>query len=232
MTRKKSILIIEDEPAIRDGLTDVLVYHGYEVATADNGETGLASALSSDHDLVLLDIMLPKLDGFSVCDALRKRKPDQSVIMLTARTSDDDIVQGLRLGADDYVAKPFSVEQLVLRIAAVLRRGITVPENFGTLHLTDKTIDTENLVCSNGTAFTRREMDVLLYLQRNAGRPVPREELLHRVWGYRPDAQIETRTADIHIAKLRKKVEVDPKNPTHIITVRGAGYRLDGVQVT
>ncbi len=233
MKRKARLLIVEDEPAIRIGLTDVFVYHGYDVDVAGDGERGLSLALAGRYDLVLLDVMLPKLDGFSVCEALRSELPDQPVVMLTARVSDDDIVQGLRLGADDYVPKPFSVEQLVLRVAAVLRR--TRPfagddAGIDRIRLGDLTVDVANL---SGEAtgrppvpFTRREMDVLVFLHRHRERPVPREELLARVWGYANHQDIETRTVDIHIAKLRKKIETDPKQPVHLVTVRGAGYRL------
>ena len=228
MTDKPRILIVEDEPAIRQGLVDVLVYHGYEVGEAADGESGLQAALTDGYDLVLLDIMLPKRDGYSVCEAVREAHPDQAIIMLTARTSDADIVQGLRLGADDYVAKPFSVEQLVLRVQAVLRRTLESTSTPGTIELGALHIDPANLRDSAGTPYTRREMEVLTYLFAHTERPVPREELLHRIWGYDPEALIETRTVDIHIAKLRRKIEPDPKQPRHIVTVRGAGYRLDG----
>ena len=228
MSHKPRILIVEDEPAIRQGLVDVFVYHGFEVSEAAEGDTGLKEALSGSHDLVLLDIMLPKRDGYSICEAVREAHPDQAIIMLTARSSDDDIVQGLRLGADDYVAKPFSVEQLVLRVQAVLRRTLERSPPPSTIELGTLRIDPANLIDDAGTAYTRREMEVLTYLFAHTERPVPREELLHRIWGYDPEALIETRTVDIHIAKLRRKIEPDPKQPRHIVTVRGAGYRLDG----
>jgi two-component system response regulator RegX3 len=146
--------------------------------------------------------------------------------------SDDDIVRGLRLGADDYVAKPFSVEQLVLRIGAVLRR--TRPAAISSIVLRsaggpEVVIDTANLAATRGTesiTFTRREMEILEYLSAHTGRPVSRDELLNQVWGYAKGADIETRTVDIHIAKLRRKLETDPKEPVHLTTVRGAGYRL------
>jgi two-component system response regulator RegX3 len=230
--RKPQLLIVEDEPAILTGLTDVFVYHGYEVTAAADGEQGLALAVTGRYDLVLLDIMLPKLDGFGVCEGIRATLPDQPVIMLTARVSDDDIVQGLRLGADDYVPKPFSVEQLVLRAAAVLRRSRPVLGDAGVarIALGDLEVDVANLTAVRDgrqpVAFTRREMDVLVYLHGHRDRPVPREELLVRVWGYANHADIETRTVDIHVAKLRRKIEPDPKEPRHLVTVRGAGYRL------
>ena len=146
--------------------------------------------------------------------------------MLTAKSSDEDIVQGLTLGADDYVAKPFSVTQLVLRVQAVLRRSGLDARSEREINLNNgMVVDSENLSAGE-IVFTRREMDLLIYLAQQADRPVAREELLARVWGYANHLEIETRTVDIHIAKLRRKIETDPANPEAIVTVRGAGYRL------
>ena len=228
MTEKARILIVEDEAAIRIGLVDVFVFHGYEVDFAEHGEEGLRKSLSGLYDLILLDVMLPGINGFEICNRIRQQDRQQAVIMLTAKTSDEDIVQGLTLGADDYVAKPFSVTQLVLRVQAVLRRtGLGEQQQRQILLKNGRVIDTENL-CLEGTdcLFTRREMDVLQYLNRQKDRPVSREELLTKVWGYASDMDIETRTVDIHIAKLRRKIELDPGDPQVIVTVRGAGYRL------
>jgi len=227
---KPRILVVEDEAAIRDGLTDVLVYHGYDVEAVGDGRDGLRKALSGRYDLLLLDVMLPGCDGFAICDEVRKVDRDVSVIMLTAKTSDDDIVNGLSLGADDYVAKPFSIAQLMLRIKAVLRRSRTAAAAATHIKLAGGVeIDVRNLAGRRGTetlTFTRREMEILEYLQRNTDRPVSRDELLTRVWGYDRSADIETRTVDIHVAKLRRKIELDAKEPRNLITVRGAGYRL------
>ena len=227
MNEKARILIVEDEAAIRIGLVDVFVFHGYEVDWADHGEEGLRKSLTGLYDLILLDVMLPGMNGFDICQRIREQDRQQPVIMLTAKTSDEDIVQGLTLGADDYVAKPFSVTQLVLRVQAVLRRA-GIGEQQRKIHLDNGlVIDTENLnVIDSDTVFTRREMDVLQYLHRQSDRPVPRDELLVKVWGYASNMEIETRTVDIHIAKLRRKIETDVSNPAAIITVRGAGYRL------
>jgi two-component system response regulator RegX3 len=228
--QKPRILVVEDEAAIRDGLADVLVYHGYRVDTVADGKEGLAKALSGKYDLLLLDVMLPGRDGFSICDEVRKVDRDQPIIMLTAKTSDEDIVNGLTLGADDYVAKPFAIAQLVLRVKAVLRRSRVGVESAAKIELDgDIEIDTRNLSGRRGAealAFTRREIEILRYLQSNAERPVSRAELLTRVWGYDRTADIETRTVDIHIAKLRRKIEIDAKEPRNLVTVRGAGYRL------
>ena len=230
MPRKTRLLIVEDEIAIRTGLTDLFVFHGYEVEAAADGREGLRKALAGGYDLLLLDVMLPGVDGFEICNRVRAADPEQPIVMLTAKTSDEDIVRGLTLGADDYVAKPFSVTQLVLRVQAVLRRARTVQEDLALIRLGNGfEIDTRNLSGRRGAetlAFTRREVELLQYLAANAERPVPREELLHRVWGYARGADIETRTVDIHIAKLRRKIEPDPAEPRHLVTVRGAGYRL------
>lgn len=228
--RSISILVVEDEEAIRSGLLDVFVFHGYDVDSADNGPEGLEKALTGKFDLILLDIMLPGMDGFEICNAIRAKDRNQPIIMLTAKTSDEEIIQGLKLGADDYVAKPFSIQQLVLRIEAVLRRSRIGIEQARTISLSNNVqIDTENLTGQNGAetlTFTRREIEILSYLAANSTRPVPRDELLTKVWGYAKNLEIETRTVDIHIAKLRRKIEINPKEPAGLITVRGAGYRL------
>jgi DNA-binding response OmpR family regulator len=224
------ILVIEDEPAIRDGLADVLVFHGYTVDVAATGPEGLHKALGGCHDLILLDIMLPGVDGYEICNRIREQDRDQPIIMLTAKTSDEEIIQGLKLGADDYVSKPFSVQQLVLRVEAVLRRSKVGLEQARTISLgSGAEIDTENLSGINGSVelhFTRREIEILSYLAAHSSRPVSREELLVKVWGYARNLEIETRTVDIHIAKLRRKIEANPSEPVNLVTVRGAGYRL------
>ena len=222
-------MIVEDEEAIREGLIDVLVFHGYATDSAATGPDGLEKALTGKFDLILLDIMLPGIDGYEICDRIRAEDRNQPIIMLTAKTSDEEIVQGLKLGADDYVPKPFSIQQLVLRIEAVLRRSQVGLVQARTISLRNVSIDTENLSGRNGSeeiVFTRREIEVLAYLAQNSDRPVSREELLTKVWGYSRNLDIETRTVDIHIAKLRRKIEADPKTPENLITVRGAGYRL------
>lgn len=229
---KLSILLVEDEEAIRTGLADVLVYHGYAVEAADNGRDGMALAQTGRYDLLLLDVMLPHHSGFEICEAVRAKDPAQPIILLTARVSDEDIVTGLRLGADDYIGKPFSIEQLLLRVAAVLRRSDAGRAAARSIVLTAEghQVDTENLVGDTPAGpdqrFTRREMALLTYLHANGDRPVPREELLSKVWGYDAGADLETRTVDIHIAKLRRKLEADPKAPALLLTIRGAGYRL------
>jgi two-component system response regulator RegX3 len=232
MDTKLRILIVEDEEAIRRGLADVFLFHGYEVELAENGRTGLDLALRGKFDLILLDVMLPEIDGFTICNEIRKASREQPIILLTAKTSDDDIIAGLTLGADDYVAKPFSVRELVLRVEAVLRRTRRLGEVLPELQIGPLRIDIKNLSgCFDGSpesiSFTRREIEILEYLKQHDKRPVSRDELLAEVWGYSKTGNIETRTVDIHIAKLRRKIETDPKRPALLLTVRGEGYRLD-----
>lgn len=230
MNSAPRLLIVEDEAPIRNGLIDVFVFHGFGVDGTGDGHEGLRKALTGHYDLVLLDVMLPGVDGFDICNRIREQDRDQPIIMLTAKTSDEDIIRGLTLGADDYVAKPFSIAQLVLRVKAVLRRASGNEEALDTLVLSDRlAIDLSNLCGTRGDQplnFTRREIDLLAYLGRHASRPVSREELLSKVWGYARNLDIETRTVDIHIAKLRRKIEANPREPVNLVTVRGAGYRL------
>jgi len=229
MESKPKLLIIEDEQSILTGLIDIFVFHGFTVESSMDGRQGLNMALAGDYDAILLDVMLPSLDGFSICNEIRSVDKEQPIIMLTAKNSDDDIVTGLKLGADDYVSKPFSVEELVLRVKAVIRRSADFKDDSSELVVADGiTIDTRNLISTNNPQleFTRKEIDILRYLKRNSDRPVSREELLDKVWGYEKASNIETRTVDIHIAKIRRKIEKDPKNPLYLVTFRGEGYKL------
>lgn len=230
MNKNNSILIVEDEVAIRNGLVDVFVYHGFQVDFAEDGAIGLEKSLSGKFDLIILDVMLPSLNGYDICREIRAKDKAQPIIMLTAKSADEDVIHGLSLGADDYVAKPFSVAQLVLRVQAVLRRANKVQSESITIVLSpNRVIDTQNLVIDiNGkeTSFTRREMQVIEYLHKHRDRPASRDELLSEVWGYDTELEIETRTVDIHIAKIRRKIEQYPKDPQFLVTVRGAGYRL------
>jgi two-component system response regulator RegX3 len=229
MSRRPRLLIVEDEEPIRVGLADLFVYHGFEVHCAATGPAGLALASSGTFDMILLDVMLPGMDGFEICERVRAGDPEQPLILLTARGGDEDRVMGLTLGADDYVSKPFSVTELVLRVQAVLRRSRSLAREGGLLELGGLTVDTRNLSGRRGDealVFTRREVDILRLLAANAERPVSREELLNKVWGYSKGCGIETRTVDIHIAKLRRKIEPNPDLPERLVTVRGVGYRL------
>ncbi|HFB65712.1 MAG TPA: response regulator transcription factor [Aeromonadales bacterium] len=230
MTDKAKILVIEDEAAIRNGIIDVLVYHGFEADAAEDGVSGLTKALTGAYDLILLDIMLPGKNGFEICQSVRQKFPEQAIIMLTAKTAEEDIIEGLSSGADDYVAKPFSVTQLMLRIKAVLRRTKVQDGTDDKIILgPEVTLDPLNLtgdIHGSLQKFTRKEMDILTYLRAHPKRPVPRNELLNKVWGYDPELVLETRTVDIHVAKIRRKLEKKPSNPIYLLTIRGAGYRL------
>lgn len=221
------ILIVEDDPAILNGLLDVLVFNGYAPTGCDDGGEGLKKALDDRFDLILMDVMLPTMDGFSVCRQIRKEKPDQPVIMLTAKGAETDIVTGFTSGADDYVSKPFSLKELMVRIEAVLRRS---GKNLGDDRMTINHIffDGSNLTAAyenEKIELTRREMDIIVYLFRHSSRIVSKKELLLNVWNYR-DADIETRTVDIHIQKLRKKISTLIRDTSFLVTIRGEGYRL------
>lgn len=224
--QKAHILIVEDDPAILNGLCDVLVFNGFAVEGASDGGEGLEKALNAAYDLVLLDVMLPTMDGFSICRELRQAKPSQAIVMLTAKGSEDDVVTGFKAGADDYVCKPFSLRELMVRVEAVLRRS---GKHMGDEHIQHNGIvfDGQNLKATYGPRtqeLTRREMDIIVYLHRNQHRIVSKKELLTEVWHY-ADADIETRTVDIHMLKLRKKISLLDESLTLIETVRGEGYR-------
>jgi DNA-binding response OmpR family regulator len=173
--------------------------------------------------------MLPSMDGFSICNEIRKQSRRQPIIMLTAKNSEEDVINGLTLGADDYIAKPFSIRELLLRVEAILRlSGKNHTEdtlNIGK-HLEIDVVNLSGVLNGEVVLFTRREVDVLCYLKDNQHKPVSRKELLTEIWKYNPNADIDTRTVDIHIAKLRKKIELDHKNPDYLMTVRGEGYKL------
>ena len=225
---KAAILVVEDDLAILNGLLDVLVFNGYEATGVEDGGEGLKKALEERYDLIILDVMLPTLDGFSICKEVRKKKPDQGIIMLTAKGSEDDIVVGFKAGADDYVSKPFSLRELMVRVEAVLRRS---GKNVGDEQLLFRGIffDGKTLAASCGersAELTRREMDIILYLHRHRDRIVSKKELLKEVWHY-TDTSIETRTVDIHILKLRKKMTSLIEDTPFIRTIRGEGYRLE-----
>jgi len=225
---KARILVVEDDPAIAKGLCDVLVFNGYHADGVADGNQGCEASLSGDYDLILLDVMLPGMDGFSICREVRKKRPTQPVIILTAKGSEDDIVTGFTAGADDYVSKPFSLRELMVRVEAVLRRS-GKPMGDEQIRYGDIFFDGLNLQAACGdssTALTRREMDIVVYLFRHRERIVSKTELLTEVWHYR-DPGVETRTVDIHMLKLRKKIASLADGRVLIETVRGEGYRLE-----
>ena len=228
-TSSTNILIIEDEIAIAEGLVDLCELNGYRVKHVVDGESGLAEALSGQYGLVLLDLMLPGMDGFTVCDKIREKDKSLPIIILSAKNSDDDIINGLKFGADDYIPKPFSVPMLLARIEAVLRRSRQTMENEGKLVAGNLRVNFREYTGVRGTeelAFTRKEIEILEYLWNNRDHAIPRSELLRKVWGYENAESVDTRTVDIHITKLRKKIEDDPAHPTLLVTLRGEGYTL------
>ncbi len=227
-TPKARILVVEDDPAILDGLKDVLVFNGYSADGVADGGEGLAAAIEKSYDLVLLDVMLPTLDGFAICRKVRDEKPQQPIIMITAKGAEDDVVTGFKAGADDYIPKPFSLRELMVRVEAVLRRS-GKPMGDEQIEQHGIRFDGQNLIAvleDRTQELTRKEMDIIIYLFRHQKRIVPKNELLTEVWHY-ADAGIETRTVDIHMQKLRKKIAaLDPD--LHLIrTIRGEGYRWE-----
>ena len=221
------LLVVEDDPAILTGLADLLDREGFEVLTARDGAAGLKRGLKEDVDLIVLDVLLPKLDGFEVCRRLRADHVTVPILMLTAKTQETDKVMGLERGADDYVTKPFGVAELVARVKALLRRS-SVPDGPGGFSFSDTEIDFgARRVRRSGkdVALTARQFDLLRYLVRNKGRVVTRDELLRRVWGY--DDPPVTRTVDAHMAALRSHLERKPARPRHFLGVRSVGYRFE-----
>ena len=228
-TSSTNILIIEDEIAIAEGLVDLCELNGYRVKHVVDGESGLAEALSGQYGLVLLDLMLPGMDGFTVCDKIREKDKSLPIIILSAKNSDDDIINGLKFGADDYIPKPFSVPMLLASIEAVLRRSRQTMENEGKLVAGNLRVNFREYTGVRGTeelAFTRKEIEILEYLWNNRDHAIPRSELLRKVWGYENAESVDTRTVDIHITKLRKKIEDDPAHPKLLVTFRGEGYQM------
>ncbi len=224
---KLKILVVEDEEAIRGGLADVLVYHGYAPTAVETGEEGLELGLGERFALVILDLMLPGIHGLEVCRRLRQRLPALPILMLTAKGAEDDVVRGLRAGADDYVTKPFSIRELVARVEALLRRSGELRRAEESFAFGPWQVDANGLAAADGERslhLTRREVDLLALFAREAGRVVSRRTLLQEVWGFAHPEGIETRTVDVHIAKLRKKIDRG-RAGSLIETVRGAGYR-------
>jgi len=220
------ILIVDDEPEMVRGLEDNLRFEGYQTIAAADGRRGLALALSEAPDLILLDVMMPGLSGWDVCRELRARGLDTPVIMLTARGAEVDRVQGLELGADDYVTKPFSVRELMARIRAVLRRP-GPRQKFEAFAFGDVRVHLRARQAFKGgreVRLTRKEFDLLRYLVEHPGEVITRDRLLDEVWGY--DRFPTTRTVDTHILRLRQKFEDDPEHPAHILTAHGQGYRF------
>lgn len=225
-----TILVVEDDRAMAVALRDGFEFDGYEVVAAADGVSALELAAERRPDLIVLDVMLPRMNGLDVCRKLRAGGDQVPIIMLTARGQEIDRVLGLKLGADDYVTKPFSFMELLARVEAVLRRSsrgeAVAPQ---TLTFGDVTVDFAHHTATRGgrpLELTPRELRLLEFFAAHRGEVVTREQLLDEVWGY--DSIPYTRTVDTHIAKLRKKIEEDPANPRHLITVHRIGYKLVG----
>ncbi|HKA62980.1 MAG TPA: response regulator transcription factor [Methylomirabilota bacterium] len=220
------ILIVDDEPEMVRGLEDNLRFEGYQTIAAGDGTGGLSLAVSEAPDLILLDVMMPGMSGWDVCRQLRARGLDTPVIMLTARGAEVDRVQGLELGADDYITKPFSVRELMARIRAVLRRP-GPRQKFEEFAFGDVRVHLrarQAFKAAREVRLTRKEFDLLRYLIEHPGEVITRDRLLDEVWGY--DRFPTTRTVDTHILRLRQKFEDDPERPAHILTAHGQGYRF------
>lgn len=225
------ILIIEDEASLARGLKDNLEGEGFSVSTESNGKKGLEKATKEDYELVLLDVMLPEMNGFDICKSIKKQKLTLPIIMLTARSKEADKILGLELGADDYITKPFSVNELLARIKAVLRRVQIHREakkkqldfyEFGNVKLNFAKL--EAYKGKKKIRFSKREFEILAYMIKRKGEVVSRNDLLDVVWGYK--AFPTTRTVDNFIARIRKQVEDKPAKPKHIISIRSAGYKF------
>jgi len=220
------ILVVEDDPAILRGLSETLMRESYEVLTAADGETGYRLVREKSPDLVILDLMLPKLSGYEICRKMRSDGMHTPILMLTARGDEGDRVLGLDLGADDYVSKPFSLRELMARVRALLRRARPAQPLLNELRVNDAVIDFRSYEAHKGREpfeMTRREFQVLRVLASRPGEVISRSELLDQVWGL--DVYPTTRTVDNHIASLRAKLESNPAEPAHILTVRGVGYK-------
>jgi two-component system alkaline phosphatase synthesis response regulator PhoP len=225
----RRILLIEDEPGIVLTLTDRLTGEGYSVESASDGESGLERATRDAFDLLLLDLMLPRMSGFDVCKELRKRGIETPVIMLTARGQVVDKVVGLKLGADDYVTKPFEMAELLARVEAQLRRAPSSPHPTEGHAFGDVRVDFRKAQATKDGApleLSAREFQLLRYFLEHRGATITRDELLNEVWGY--NSMPSTRTVDVHVAWLRQKIEPNPRHPQFILTIHGMGYKFAG----
>jgi DNA-binding response OmpR family regulator len=220
------VLIVDDEPAIAIPVRDELVFEGLEVACAEDGPSGLKVALEMRPDVLLLDVMLPGMNGFDICRKLRPELPEMWVILLTVRGQEVDRVTGFEAGADDYVVKPFSLRELMARVRVGLRRKTPVNHQrvyrFGDIEMDLRSRTVKRT--GRDVPVTRKEFEILALLARRPGEVIPRDEFCDLIWG--PDVFVTQRVIDTHIASLRKKIEPEPDNPQHIFSVRGVGYKL------
>jgi len=227
----KTILIIEDDISILKGLKDTLEYEKYTVIKETNGKRGFKLALDNKIDLLLLDVMLPDMNGHEICRRIKKEKPELPIIMISARVSEMDRVSGLDVGADDYVTKPFSIPELVARIRAIFRR-ITQAHNISTIYsFGDVRLDFKKFRAFRNNreiTLSSKEFAFLEYLIKHEGEAIHRHDILNEVWGYK--SMPVTRTVDNFVLNLRKKLEKNPSEPKHIVTVKGIGYRFNSLK--
>lgn len=233
---RKKVLVVEDEPKIREGIVDALAYKGYEVVAAERGDEALSKAIMQSPDIVLLDVMLPKLSGLDVCENLRENGLKVPIIMISAKGRENDRISGLEKGADDYITKPFSIKELVARIEAHLRRWDSIQAEVPkvkshNVRVDGLSIDFDSRSCwLNGESLhlSEKEFRILKILTENSGKVIDRETLLRDVWGYE-NFNVETRTVDVTIGKLRSKIEEDPSCPRILKTKRSKGYIVENV---
>jgi DNA-binding response OmpR family regulator len=225
---ERSILLVEDDPALALGLSDSLRFEGYRVVHTSKGEEAIELARSEGINCVILDLMLPDLNGYQVCETIRANDPILPILMLTARGQEADKIRGLEAGADDYVTKPFSIGELVARIRALFRRaGMAVRPSAAEIQIGDLNIGTVAQTLTRGSETTHLsfyEVELLKFLWERRGEPVSRDEILEKIWGL--EAGPNNRTVDNFIVKLRRKIEPKPDRPVHILTVYGVGYKL------
>ena len=233
--KKQRVLVVEDDAAIRQGIVDTLGFSGYEALSADNGDDGMRKAVRGGYDLLLLDLVLPGHSGLEILAEVRTSRPTTPVIIMSALGDEADRIKGLTLGADDYVVKPFSVKELMARVVAVLRRSPERPSDVARIPIPGGAVDLKRGEVSfdggDPCELSERELELLRYLAGNRGRAVSRDEILRRVWRLDPN-KIETRTIDMHVARLREKLGDDPADPHIIMTVRGKGYKFAAARVS
>jgi len=223
----QKILIIEDEHEMVRGLKDILEFEGYEVIAAGTGKEGLQAVNRKEPDCIILDLMLPDLNGYQVCEEVRRQKFNSPILMLTAKSQDYDKIRGLEVGADDYMTKPFSVGELLARVRALLRRSSQYAQGADTVRIGASVVDVKHFTVRRGKqehSLSYYEVELFKLLYANANKPVTRDEILDKVWG--TENYPTNRTVDNFIVKLRRKIEEDYRNPRHILTIYGVGYKL------
>jgi DNA-binding response OmpR family regulator len=226
MNQRHSILIVEDDPTMLRGLKDNFEFEGYKVATATDGDSGLKAALRSPPDLIVLDLMLPKINGYEFCRFLRQENMRMPIMMLTAKTQESDVVLGLKLGADDYVTKPFSIKEVLARAEALLRRAN--PTSNESYEFGDCRLDCDSRTFTKGgkeVQLSPKEFELLRFFASRAGQALSRDLIMSSVWGY--DAMVTPRSIDRFVNALRNKIEPDPTEPKHLKTVREFGYKFE-----